>query len=108
MRLPFSAHTIGARPMSTRHWIRCQLQRQSVPALKAVLHTSSQLDLGDRDAHVSKRIPMRERIDRPDLSFPSRVMSGRDSKFNRRSSGDHDVHLIGVAGIVFSLAENAT
>lgn len=35
-------------------------------------------------------------------------MSGLDYKFNRRSSGDHDVYLIVVVGIVFSLAENAT
>lgn len=35
-------------------------------------------------------------------------MSGRDSKFNRRSSGDHDVYLIVVVGIVISLADNAT
>jgi hypothetical protein len=84
MRLPISAHTIGARPISTRHWIgRCQLQRTVSSGIKggaAYCGTSSQLDLNDRDAHVSKRIPMRERIDRPDLSFPSRVMSGRDSK----------------------------
>lgn len=35
-------------------------------------------------------------------------MSGRDFKFNRRSSGAHDVYLIVLVGVLSSLAEDAT
>lgn len=35
-------------------------------------------------------------------------MSGQDSKFNRRSSGDHDVYLIVLVEIIFILSKDTT
>lgn len=68
------------------------------------LHISSQLDLDGGDSGACRDFEGWAHR-RSGLSCPSRVMSGRDSKINRRSSGDNDVNLIVVVGIVFCLLE---